>query len=143
VNCLPDSIIVSGTRLWLPAVPESDIPEPLYPDLIVGKFSQLQVSCSETSRGCVTRVSFSIVNAGTGAAGAFNIRIAADPNQSVIVNLPASGLASGAAQEFAILTPPKGNCFDPDCTVCVTVDSNNNVTESNERNNELCTTSIG
>ena len=145
VNCLPDTRIRTGEWLWLPPIPEPEPPTrpPPPADLIVGELSGPQVSCSKAAGGCVTRVSFSIMNAGAGNAGGFNIRIAADPSQSVVINQPATGLAPGERQRFAITTPPGGNCYDPDCTVCVTVDSDNDVIESNEQNNDLCATSIG
>ena len=148
VNCLPDTRIRTGEWLWLPPIPEPEPPTwtpspPPLADLIVGELSGPQVSCSETAGGCVTRVSFSIMNAGAGNAGGFNIRIVADPSQSVVINQPATGLAPGERQRFAITTPPGPNCYDKDCTVCVTVDSDNDVSESNEQNNDLCATSIG
>ncbi|MFQ5932754.1 MAG: hypothetical protein ACE5MM_10125 [Nitrospiraceae bacterium] len=38
---------------------------------------------------------------------------------------------------------PGGNCFDPDCTVQVTVDVNDDVEESDETNNSAARTDIG
>ena len=75
--------------------------------------------------------------------GRFAIGIALDPAQSVIVNQQSTGLARGAAQEFAVTIPAGLDCYDPDCTVCVTVDSGRTVTESNEGNNTRCITSVG
>jgi subtilase family serine protease len=101
------------------------------------------VSCPKGGGTCVTQISFAVVNVGLGDAGGFNIRIVADPRQSVVVGRQVIGLASRAAQGFTVTTPPGGNCYDPDCTVCVVVDSGNDVSESNEGNNELCTTRGG
>ena len=150
-NCLRGSLILCGERLWLPAIPEPDpitptptpTPLPQPPDLIVRALNGLRVSCSETGDDCVSELDFTIANAGAGSAGGFAIRTAFDPEQKVIVNRRASGLAPGAAQEFTVTTDPGGNCYDPDCSVCVLVDSGNDVRESNERNNRLCATSIG
>jgi subtilase family serine protease len=83
-----------------------------------------------------------IANVGIGDAGAFNVRTVLDPTQSVVVNQAVSGLPIGE-QTLTVTTPPGGNCFDPDCTICVTVDSANAVTESDEGNNNLCATTGG
>ena len=91
----------------------------------------------------MTEVNFIVANVGIGSAGAFNIRIVADPAQSVIVDQPSSGLASGETQTFTIMTTPGGNCFDSDCTVCITVDNDQVITESDEENNMLCETRLG
>ncbi len=119
-------------------------PEKL-PDLIVQDIdlNTLTVDCPGGQGTCVTKVSFTIANVGSGDAGAFNIRIVFDPAQSVVVTQSVNGLAAGAVQTFTVTTPPGRNCFDPDCTVCVTVDSDNSVVESNEANNKLCKTRPG
>ncbi len=115
------------------------------PDLIVQDIDMgtLTVVCPGGAGTCVTRVSFTVANLGAGDAGAFNIRAVLDPAQSVIVNTPVAGLAARQSQTFSITTPPGGNCYDPDCTVCVIVDSDKTVIESDEGNNALCETSIG
>jgi hypothetical protein len=113
------------------------------PDLIVKDIDTIRVNCPPVGGPCVTTVRYTITNIGTGNAGAFNIRVVCDPGQSVVVNQSVAGLAAGAVMSFTVTTPPGGNCFDPDCTVCVAVDSNNTVEESNEGNNQLCKTRIG
>ena len=116
------------------------------PDLIVQNFvpNSLKVDCPGGPGTCVTTVSFTIANVGTGNAGAFNIRIVLDPAASVVVNKAVpGGLAAGATLTFTISTPPGGSCFDSDCTICVTVDSDNTVEECNEGNNKLCKTTVG
>jgi hypothetical protein len=113
------------------------------PDLIVSDVSSISVSCPGGSGTCVTEATFVVANEGIGSAGAFNILITADPSQSVTVNQLSNGLASGETQTLTILTTPGGNCFDPDCTVCVTVDSGQAITESNEGNNLMCQTRGG
>jgi LysM repeat protein len=163
VNCLPNSSIEVGEWLWLPSIPITDTPTATHTpmptpaltwtptptagplDLIVEDINmdELTVRCPGGSGTCVTVVSFTVANVGAGNAGAFNIRIVLNPQQSVTVNQPVNGLASGIRQAFSITTPPGGNCFDPDCTVCVTVDSDNVVTESDEGNNLLCETRGG
>jgi hypothetical protein len=118
-------------------------PEPKPPDLRVRDIGRPQVTCPGGSGTCVTTVSITIANVGAGNAGAFNVRIVFDPAQSVVVNQPFTDLAAGAAVTFTATTPRGGNCFDPDCTICVTVDSDNTVEESDEGNNVLCETTPG
>jgi subtilase family serine protease len=85
-----------------------------------------------------------VANVGSGNAGPFNVRVALDPAQSVIVDVPvAAGLAAGGAQTLTVTTPPGGNCFDPDCTITATADSGNAVAESNEGNNQRSETTPG
>lgn len=112
-------------------------------DLVVQSIASTTVDCPTGGGSCVTTVTFTITNTGTANAGSFNVKITLDPGQSVIVNQAVAGLAVGASQTFTITSPPGGNCFDPDCKVCVTVDSGNTVVESNETNNELCKNFIG
>jgi hypothetical protein len=116
---------------------------PQRPDLVVQNIdmSTLSVSCPGGAGTCVTTVTFTIANNGAANAGAFNVSIRLDPNQ--IVNQPVAGLAAGATQTITISSPPGGNCFNPDCTICVIVDDGNAVTESNEENNQKCETKTG
>lgn len=114
------------------------------PDLVVQDTVTIVVDCSLGADSCVTTVTFTIANTAKVNAGAFDIRVVADPLQSVVVNLSVpNGLGAGKTATFTISTPPGGNCFDPDCTICITVDSNNTVSESDETNNQLCRTPIG
>jgi hypothetical protein len=113
------------------------------PDLTVRAIETPRVDCPAGAGTCVTTVQVTIANAGAADAGPFNTRTALDPGQSVIVNQPSAGLAAGTSQTFTVITPPGGNCFDPDCAVCVTVDDSNSVLESDETNNMLCETTPG
>jgi hypothetical protein len=151
-QCLPFGSIASIQ------VGVAPTPEPL-PDLIVEDIGRPSVNCpgaasltppSDTiiQRGpeepCVTEVSFTVANVGAGDAGPFNIRVVFDPPQPVIVNQPDDdGLGAGETQTFTITVPPEGNCFVGHCRVCITVDSEFDVTEANERNNRLCQTHGG
>ena len=56
----------------------------------------------------------------------------------MVVNKTVLELAGGAEQNLMVVTPAGGNCFDPDCAVCVRVDSNDAVAECKEDNNNLC-----
>ena len=120
-------------------------PDGKKPDLIVRDINldSLKVDCPTGAGSCVTQVEVTIANVGAGNAGLFATRTTLDPAQSVVVTQASSGLAAGAAQTFMVTTPPGGNCFDPDCQICVTVDYQNDVMESDETNNSLCKTKQG
>jgi hypothetical protein len=116
---------------------------PPRPDLVVQNINTntLSVSCPGGGGTCVTTVTFTIANNGPGNAGSFNVLINLDPGQ--VVNQPVAGLAAGATQTFTVSSPAGGNCFNPDCTVTVTVDNGNSVTETNESNNQQSVTKGG
>jgi CARDB len=118
-------------------------PPPGQPDLTVQDIAILGVSCPTGGGSCVTTARVTIANLSAVAAGPFTTKTVFDPGQSVAVGTAFAGLAGGATQSFTVATPPGGNCFDPDCTICATVDDGNTVSESNEGNNQLCKTSIG
>ncbi len=113
------------------------------PDLIVQSIDDIDVTC--TTSGCTTTVTVTIKNIGTANAGLFKVRVKADPDQAVYRGeAGVTELAAGATKVLTITTTPAGpNCYNPDCTVCVEVDIRNDVSESNEANNEKCETEIG
>ena len=115
------------------------------PDLVVSEIGKPVVECRGWFwRTCATTVDYTIVNIGNAAAGPFTVKAIFDPSQSVIVNkLISGGLAAGAEQSITITTPGDGSCFDPDCTISVTADSNNDVEECNEANNKKSETTSG
>lgn len=113
-------------------------------DLAVVSLDPPVVNCGVVAVGlCTTTVTFTIANTGPVDAGAFKVLVQADPGlaQQTIVNI--TSLASGATTTQTITLPSGGNCFDSDCTICITVDSDNEVIESNEGNNYYCETTIG
>ncbi len=112
------------------------------PDLVVTAIGPPGVSCPGGPGTCVTTVSYTVANLGAGDAGSFSARANIDPAVVIDQAFPA-GLAAGASQAVPVVTPPDGNCFDPDCTVCVTVDPKDEVKECKEDNNRLCGGSIG
>ena len=75
-------------------------------------------------------------------AAAFEVLITADqvPPKSITVS---GGLAAGASKFFSVELGPGGNCYDPDCTVTVAVDSGNAIPESDETNNVASRTDGG
>ncbi len=135
--------VTSVTSIDVERIPEQkQDEEPLpptdqCPDLVVSEIGKPSVKCRWWKGTCETKVSVTITNTGNAAAGSFNVKAKFDPNQSVVVNQTVTGgLASGAEQSITITTPPGGNCFDPDCTIAVTADSNNEVEECDEANNK-------
>lgn len=104
----------------------------------------LRVDCPKGGGSCIATVDVTIANIGDRDAGPFKTEVLFDPRQmqSVIDQTP-TGLPAGAAKTFPVKTGPNGNCFDPDCTICATVDAGNDVAEADEGNNRLCRTKSG
>ncbi|MEA3292208.1 MAG: CARDB domain-containing protein [Pseudomonadota bacterium] len=121
-----------------------DKPGEQCPDLKVTDIGRPAVSCPGGGGTCVTKVRFTVGNAGPGNAGAFKVKAVLDPGQSVVIDeqIP-GGLNAGATKTITVQSPPGGNCFDPDCTVTVTVDSNDDVEECDESNNRASETTPG
>ena len=114
------------------------------PDLIVQDIGAPQVSCPGGGGTCVTTVTYTIANVGPGDAGPFATQVVMDPGGAVVVNQSvAGGLGAGNTLSLTATSPPGGNCFDPDCTICVVVDSGNAVAECKEDNNKVCETGLG
>lgn len=113
-------------------------------DLTVRDIGRPQVSCRSGAGSCQTTVDYVIANIGNAASGPFETRATLDPKQSVVVTRPvAPGLDPGQSTSVTVVTPPGGNCFDPDCTVTVEADSSNRVQECREDNNVLSETTGG
>jgi hypothetical protein len=110
-------------------------------DLMVQSIDRIGVNC--ISGSCTTTVIFTIANVGTASAGPFKVFIRADPALEQQKTVGISSLAAGAKTTLEESLPPGGNCYDPNCTVCITVDTGGHVVESNEGNNELCETWLG
>jgi len=113
------------------------------PDLVVRDLGNPGVHCPGGAGACVTTVQVTVANIGSADAGPFNLHTLLDRAQSVAVDQPVPGLPAGGSQAFTITTPPGGNCYDPDCTICATADNLDTVEESDESNNQLCETTAG
>jgi hypothetical protein len=113
------------------------------PDLTVSiPNTRTQVSCPGGGGTCITTRDFTITNAGgVSVVTPFTVLVEADPAQKTTLTVP--GLAAGASVPLTAQLGPDGNCYDPDCTVSVTVDSGNAVAESNETNNTATRTDPG
>jgi len=107
-------------------------------DLIVQRIDRIDVGC--VSGSCTTTVVFTIANVGTASAGPLKVRIRADPALGRQKSVGINGLAAGETMTLQESLPSGGNCYDPNCTVCITVNSGGYVVESNDVNNELCET---
>jgi len=105
------------------------------PDLTVSvDSSSIYSSCTDsTCATSVTYVSFTIDNLTSTAAGSFTVSIEASFGASRSFSV--SGLAGGASRTFQDEALPPGDYCSSDCTVTVTVDSDDEVAESREDNN--------
>ena len=113
-------------------------------DLTVTKITNVDVNCPGGGGTCVTSADAAITNQGAAAAAVTTTtRGVLDPAQSVIVDRLLGPLMPGGSGTVTFTTPPGGNCFDPDCTVCAVVDTLNAIAESSETNNKLCKTFEG
>ena len=114
-------------------------------DLKVLSIDAPDVDCSLVAApgSCATTVTFTIANIGTVDAGPFKVLVRADPGLAQQGTVNVASLAAGATTTLTITLPAGGNCYDPDCDICVTVDSDSEVLESNEGNNDLCDLTIG
>ena len=117
------------------------LPPETVPDLVIRDIDleTLTVSCPSGAGSCVTTVDIIMENVDRGAAGSFQTQAIFDPAQSVevIAEMP-SGLAPNTQLTVQFETEPGGNCFDPNCLICATIDFRDNVLETNESNNTLC-----
>jgi hypothetical protein len=96
-------------------------------------------SCPGGGVTCTTTARIRIANFGSADAGPFSTRVVFDPSQSVTVDRASpTGLAAGATDLLSVSTPLGRTCLDPECEICVTVDFQDTVPESDETNNQLC-----
>ena len=114
-------------------------------DLKVISIGPIDVNCGTVGATvlCTTTVTFTIANTGTADAGPFKILVKADPGLAQQVTVGIASLSAGGTTSLVTTLPAGGNCYDPDCYVCITVDSDSEVIESNEGNNDLCELTIG
>ena len=114
-------------------------------DLTVISIDPVDVNCGTVGASvlCTSTVTFTIANIGVADAGPFKVLVRADPGLAQQGTVNVVSLAAGATTTLTITLPPGGNCYDPDCDVCITVDSDSEVIESNEGNNDLCELTIG
>lgn len=156
VNCLVEPL-QAYEPIWLPPMPVAQ-PEPPAgaPNLTVTSpiglpdlsnntdgLPTISVSCPDGPGSCVTSINLAVSNLGSADADLFNVQVWLDPAQSVMLNQSVERLLPGESVSFLLASPPGGNCYDPDCTICITVDSRHSVAEGDETNNQFCTTFQG
>ncbi|MBA7571731.1 hypothetical protein ES708_13499 [subsurface metagenome] len=114
-------------------------------DLTVISIDPIDVNCGTVGASvlCTSTVTFTIANIGVVDAGPFKVLVRADPGLAQQGTVNVASLAAGATTTLTITLPAGGNCYDPDCDICITVDSDSEVIESNEGNNDLCDLTIG
>jgi len=114
-------------------------------DLIVLSLDPPDVNCGIVGPGvlCTNSATFTIANVGMADAGSFKVFIQGDPGLAQTKTISVQNLLAGSIKTFTVDLPAGGNCYDPDCTMCITVDSLNEIIESNEGNNNYCETTIG
>ena len=86
-----------------------------------------------------SNLTVTVKNQGAGAAGPSVTEV--DFLALGKVSVPTPPLGPGASVDLLFPIPPQ--CFDPDCEFRITVDANNQVTESNEGNNSASGTCLG
>lgn len=160
-NCLYGQLL-AYSQIWLPPfslddvvtltkepvtiTPTVTVTEPVaLPDLINDTLEWPRVDeyCSGSSEECVTTVALAVSNTGAAGAGPFTVLVKFDPEQSVMRTQSFEGLAAGERVEFSVSGPVGNSCYDPICTVCLTVDSDDGVIEESEVNNSYCATFFG
>jgi hypothetical protein len=129
---------VSPQTLCLPSLKRL-----IKPDLTVSiPNTRTQVSCPGGGGTCITTRDFTVTNAGSvNVLTSFTVLVHADPGQTKTLTVPS--LAAGTSVPLTAQLGPDNNCYDPDCTVSVTVDSGNAVAEANEANNTATRTDRG
>lgn len=118
-------------------------PVELCADLKVTAIGKPRVGCPQGAGSCVTKVQYAISNIGNAASGSFEAQATVDPRHSVTVTDAIGNILPGQTETVVVTTPAGGNCFDPNCTVTVVVDSSNRVAECNETNNKAQQTTPG
>jgi len=71
------------------------------------------------------------------------VLIQSDPGLAQIEIITVLRLVAGSTKTFTVVLPAGGNCFNSDCTMCITVDSLNEIIESDEGNNYYYETTMG
>lgn len=104
--------------------------------------TRTRVSCPGGGGTCITTRDLTVTNAGSvNVPTPFTVLVQADPGQKTTLTVPS--LAAGTSVPLTAQLGPDGNCYDPDCTVSVMVDSGNAVAEANEANNTATRTDPG
>lgn len=114
--------------------PDSDLAD-LVPQI---DMNTLESRCPNGAGSCTARVLVRISNIGMAPSEPSKLTTVFDPRQSVSVSTPIPMLAPGASFDADVFADTGNGCFDPDCRVCATADSGDEIAESNEANNAVC-----
>jgi hypothetical protein len=129
----PQTLCVPSLKRVVPTLPDLTVTIPNI---------RTDVSCPGGAGTCITTRTFTISNpSAVNVTTPFDVLAQADPGQSKTITVPA--LAAGASLAVTQQWGPAGNCYDPDCTVTITVDSGTAIAESNETNNTATRTDLG
>lgn len=147
INTLMISLLIILSLHWrtLPQQRQTDQQRPNVvhrgPDLIVKEVARPSVTCPQTG-DCELKVDFIAENIGDTGSGPFIVTADFESNK---VNIHVDNLAARSTRNFTatVRQRPGRSCFDPDCTVCITIDSRKQVKEYNESNNKLCQSNPG
>jgi hypothetical protein len=112
------------------------------PDLVV-TVRKASVSCPGGPGTCTTTVQYIVDNVGRAASAGFDISVQADPDLGVESVVSAKPVFPGKPRALSTRVGPDGNCFDPDCSVRVTLDPKDSVLETSDRNNVDTLTVVG
>jgi CARDB len=110
------------------------------PDLNVTVLT-LSQSCSGGS--CTTTIRYTVGNIGRATSPSFDILVEADPDLGVTKTVTTGPVFPGKPRTLSTRVGPDGDCFDPDCSVRVTVDPKNSVLETSDKNNVDTLTVVG
>jgi subtilase family serine protease len=121
----------------------TDEPPDLTVDLL---FPPSVIDCSSGPSSCTLRVDLQINNIGAGISpSGVKYVIEAEGMPDLTLSIDEGGEISpgGSTGGFFVTLGPGTNCFNPDCTVTVTVDPDNDLVESDETNNTATRTDTG
>lgn len=110
----------------------------LQPDLSI-TLGRPDVSCGGKLVVCYVTVSFTVSNLGA-ADVTQRFLVAIDADEVSPTTVVVDSLAAGQQVDLRARLGPGGNCYNPNCTVTVTVDPNNAIPELDETNNSASDT---
>jgi hypothetical protein len=159
VNCLGEQLM-AFSQIWLPPffavatiVPTVDTPQDVTPTITVTEEVALpdlinttdgwpivSQNCSDSVESCVTTVTLAVSNVGSAGVDSFDVLVRLDPDQSVVLVDVVEGLGVGDTAVLSLSSPLGISCYNPDCSVCISVDNRGAITEVDESNNQYCTT---
>jgi hypothetical protein len=102
------------------------------PDLTVKVLTVTQ-NCPGGS--CTITIRYTVGNVGRVASPGFDVLLQADPGLGDTRTISTGPVFPGKPKTLSTNVGPDGNCFDPDCSVRVTVDPKNSVLETSDQNN--------